>query len=80
MSGKCRLSGIVASFFAALLLSVIVSGPPTRMRSEVGKRNAKHDARTRVDSSNAAHAPNLPTPLFKGKEDQNYASRLPRQD
>jgi hypothetical protein len=80
MSGKCGLSGIIASLFAALLLSVIVSGPSTRMRSEVGKMNAKHEVRAQVNSSTAAHAPNSRTPRFKGKEDQDYASRLPRQD
>jgi hypothetical protein len=46
------------------------------MNPEVGEMNAKHDARTRVNSSSTAHAPNSPTPLFKGKGDQDYASRL----
>ena len=77
---KRGLSGMIASIFAALLLSVIVFGPPTRMRSEVGKMNARHDARTRVNSRNTAHAPKSTTPLFKGKEDQDYASRLPKQN
>jgi len=80
ISGKRGLSGMIASIFAALLLSVIVFGPSTRMRSEVGKMNAKHDARTRVNSRNTAHAPNSTTPLFKGKEGQDHASRLPTQD
>ena len=80
MGGKCALSGITASFFAALLLSVIVFGPSTPKGSEVGKMNAKHDARTQVKSRNAAHAPDSPTPLFNGKEDQDYARRLPSQD
>jgi hypothetical protein len=73
MCGKSGLSGMIGSFFAALLLSVIVFGPSMRMRSEVGNVSAKHDAWTRVNSSNAAHAPNSPTPLFKGKENQDYA-------
>jgi hypothetical protein len=73
MSGKCGLSGMIASFFAALLLSVIVSGPSARIRSEVGKMNAKHGARIQANSSIAVHAPNSPTPLFKGNEDQGYA-------
>ena len=80
ISGKRGLSGMIASIFAAILLSVIVFGPPTRIRSEVGNMNAKHDARTRVNSRSTAHAPKSPTPLFKGKEDQDYASRLPKQD
>jgi len=80
ISGKRGLSGMIASIFAALLLSVIVFGPSTRMRSEVGKMNAKHDARTRVNSRSTADAPKSPTPLFKGKEDQDDASRLPKQD
>jgi hypothetical protein len=37
------------------------------MRFEVGKMNAKHDVRIEVNSSNGVHAPNSPTPLFKGK-------------
>jgi hypothetical protein len=80
ISGKRGLSGMITSFFAALLLSVIVSGASTRMSSEVAKMNAKHDARTRLNSSNAAPAPYAPAPLFKGKEDLDYASRLPRQN
>ncbi len=80
ISGKRGLSGMIASIFAALLLSVIVFGPSTRMRSEVGNMNSKRDARTRVNSRSTAHAPKSPTPLFKGKEDQDYASRLPKQD
>ena len=55
---KRRGFGLIVSFFATLLLSVIVSGPSTGMRSEVGKMSAKHDARTRVNASNAARAPN----------------------
>ena len=76
---KRRLFGLIAFFFATLLLSVIVSGPSTRMRSEIGKMTAKHDARTQVKANNAARAPNRPTPLFR-VEDQDYASRLSRQD
>jgi len=74
------VSGMIASFFAALLLGVIVPGPSTQMKSEFGKMNTKHDARTQVNSSNAAHAPNSPTSLFKRKKDQDYASRFVRQD
>jgi hypothetical protein len=48
---------MITSFFAALLLSVIVSGLSTRMRSEVGKMNVKYDARIQVNSSDAVHAP-----------------------
>jgi hypothetical protein len=31
-------------------------------------------------SGSAAHAPNSPTPLVKGKEDQDHASRLTNKD
>jgi len=80
MRGWCGLSGIVASFLTALLLSVIVSGLSARTGSEVRGKGTKHDARTRVNSSNVAHATYSPTPQFRGEEDQDYASRLYRQE
>jgi hypothetical protein len=45
MKGECRLSGVIASFFAALLVNTIALAL-----------------------------------LFKGKEDQDYVSRLCKQD
>jgi hypothetical protein len=68
------LSGMIACIFAPFLLSVLVSGLSTRMGSEVGKINAKYDARTLVNSGNRTYAPSSPTPPFIGKEDQNYGS------
>jgi len=74
ISRHSGLSRIIASFFAALLLSVIVYGATTRLDSEVVKMNAKHDAWTQTDSGNVAHASNSPTSPFKGMEDQDYVS------
>jgi hypothetical protein len=68
ISRKRGLSGMVSSFFAARVR------PLTRLGSEVGKINAKYDARTLVNSGNRTHAPSSTTPPFNGKEDQNYGS------
>jgi len=80
ISGRCGLSGIIGTFFTALLLSVIVSGLSAPIASEVGRMNTKHDALKQADSSDVVHATSSPTPRLRGKEDQDYASRLPRQD
>ena len=68
ISRKRGLSGMVSSVFAARVR------PLTRLGSEVGKINAKYDARTLVNSGNRTHAPRSTTPPFNGKEDQNYGS------
>jgi hypothetical protein len=79
-SGRCGLSAIIASFFAALFLSVIASGLSAQMGSAVGEMNLEHGARTRMNSSTVAHVTNSRTHLLREREDQDYAGRFPTQD
>jgi hypothetical protein len=74
ISGKHGLFGMIASFFSPLRRIATVSDISTRLRSEFGKMNATDDAWTRVNLSTEAHPPNSSTPLFKRKDDQDYAS------
>jgi len=80
MYGNCGLPGIIASLFVGLLLSVICFDPSTRLQREIEKTGARNiTLRHRLTPVNAVHLPNSVTLRFKRNDDQDYASRIPRQ-